>query len=203
MTLWRAEIDAIRSRSKTKQNSKNLIAFYGSSSLRLWSNMEKDLAPHHVLNLGFGGSTYRTCNYFFEKAFEFVAPSEIVLYAGDNDLGLGGNIDDILLHFNALIHKIVKKYPAVHLSVISIKPSPNRLYLIKEINTLNTHFIAMIKELKRSSYIDIHSKMLHEDGSLRPELYLEDELHLNLKGYEIWKHVLKQHLDYQKYSWNN
>ena len=106
---WKAEIKGLREKSKTIGEQPNLIAFYGSSSIRMWENMESDLEPYKVINLGFGGSSYRWCDHFFDEVFEFVKPKRIVLYGGDNDLGGNTPQNDIIAYVLSLINKINSK----------------------------------------------------------------------------------------------
>ena len=41
------------------------VAFYGSSSIRLWNTLAQDFAGERIVNLGFGGSTLEACASFF------------------------------------------------------------------------------------------------------------------------------------------
>ena len=192
---WKDEIEQLREMSKSHADCKGLIAFYGSSSIRLWENMAKDLAPHNTINLGFGGSSYQWCDYFFGDVFEFIKPSRIVLYAGDNDLGTGTPENDIIHSVNNLLTKLAIFYEGIPISIISVKPSPDRLYLKKEIESLNQKLLKKTQQIDNGHFIDVYSSMLDSEGNVRPELYLEDELHMNLKGYEIWKSLILQNLD--------
>ena len=197
LNIWKEEIAAIRSKSKKLTDQTGLTAFYGSSSIRLWSTMEEDLAPHHVMNLGFGGSSYRWCDHFFDEVFEFVRPSRIILYAGDNDLGGNTPHHEIQAFILSLLNKIKGKYGNIPIGIISVKPSPDRLHLKEKIELLNAELLSISNHLEQGSYINIYREMLSFDGTLRPELFVEDQLHLNPKGYELWKKVIKDHLDIQ------
>lgn len=198
IALWEEEIKQLREKSKGLKDQQNLIAFYGSSSIRLWDSMEYDLTPHKVINLGFGGSSYRWCNFFFEEVFEFIHPSKVILYAGDNDLEGGTPLDEILGHILSLITKIQNKYGKIPIDIISIKPSPDRLHLKDKIEILNSELVTISRKLEDGSYINIYREMLNFDGTLRPELFVDDQLHLNTKGYKLWKKVVKDHLDNEK-----
>ncbi|MEM6523386.1 MAG: GDSL-type esterase/lipase family protein [Bacteroidota bacterium] len=191
---WLEEIFEIKERSRTYNHIRKPTAFYGSSSIRLWDTMEHDLHPVSAVNLGFGGSSYFWCDHFFEEVFEFVDPSKVVLYAGDNDLGNAVPEAEILGSVDSLLMKIERKYGFIPVAIISVKPSPDRYHLTEKIMSLNRHLSDLMHSRKNGSFIDIYSAMLHTDGALRPELYIEDGLHINSMGYEIWKMVLKQHL---------
>jgi hypothetical protein len=39
-------------------------------------------------------------------------------------------------------------------------------------------------------YIDVFTPMLTKDGKPRPELFVEDRLHMNRQGYELWKSII-------------
>lgn len=191
---WRPEIDLLKKRTKAYTTKENLVAFYGSSSIRLWEEMAIDLAPHQVINLGFGGSSYRWCDHFFDEVFEDIDPEEIILYAGDNDLGNEVPENEILESVLNILQKIDAKYGKIQVSIISVKPSPNRLYLKAHIEGLNATLKSLIQSRPKGSFINVYSDMLRK-GDVRPEFYLDDELHMNKKGYEIWKKVVKMHLD--------
>ena len=193
--LWKGELQAIRERSLLATHKQELVAFYGSSSIRMWEKIEEDLAPHQALNLGFGGSSYYWCNYFFGEVFEYVNPSKIILYAGDNDLGSAVPQDDILGSVRALLAKIEAKYAEVPVAIVSVKPSPDRQYLQEKIQQLNAALADLIRQQANGSFITIYSEMLDQEGNARPDLFLEDQLHMNWKGYEIWRKVILEHLD--------
>ena len=67
----------------------NRTVFYGSSSFRLWNNMEENLNRKDIINLGFGGSTLEAANFYFESLVIPFQPKSIVFYGGDNDIGNG------------------------------------------------------------------------------------------------------------------
>ena len=199
--MWRDEIRQLREKSKSYSEKENLIAFYGSSTIRLWENMDEDLKPHQVINLGFGGSSYWWCDYHFEEVFEFLQPKKMVLYAGDNDLENNTPKDKILGFISSLVDKIGRKYGGIPIIIIGVKPSPVRVQLREKIENLNSSLLSITKQLNHGSYINIYREMLNFDGTVRPELFMEDQLHLNLKGYALWKKVIKDHLDKQANLW--
>ena len=176
--LWGEQIHRLREKSKGYAGTQDLVSLYGSSSIRMWESMENDLHPLRTVNLGFGGSSYFWCDYFFEEIFEFTRPSKLVLYAGDNDLGSGVPEADILSSVDRLIIKIDKKFGSIPVAIISVKPSPSRSYLKEKIESLNRSLSARIARRYRGSFIDVYTEMLHANGALRPELYLEDQLHI-------------------------
>lgn len=193
-SLFEDEIINLEQKVKDWTNNENLIVFYGSSSLRLWSTLEIDLAPLNTLNLGFGDSSFGYCLYYFDRIFqEAIMPSRVVIYAGDNDIGRGLDPKVILHRFRKLTDKIREKYPKVKLTFVTIKPSPERNHLQEYTRETNNLIRKELLAIPRSDMINVFDSMLDENGLARPELYLEDQLHLNKHGYRIWKGVFRKH----------
>jgi lysophospholipase L1-like esterase len=44
-------------------------------------------------------------------------------------------------------------------------------------------------------YIDLATPMLGEDGMPRPDIFVEDGLHMNAVGYDVWCDRLEPFLD--------
>jgi lysophospholipase L1-like esterase len=49
--------------------------------------------------------------------------------------------------------------------------------------------------MKNFFYADVWTPMLDEKGELKRNLFLEDNLHMNRAGYDIWKKVIGQYLN--------
>ena len=195
---WDKEIKRLLKRIKTHNRKENLIVFYGSSTIRLWVQLPKDLSPHNVINLGFGGSSYAWCLRYFNTLFDTITPQRIIFYAGENDLGEGLTIQQVLDNFRMLVEKARLTFPKAKISVISIKPSPNRKRLSKKFIELNSMYKKYISSIEGGTYIDLYHPMLNQMGSIRSELYLSDGLHLSRLGYEIWSSELKKFLNLQE-----
>ena len=192
--IWRNEIKRLRRRVGKLTDQENLIAFYGSSSIRLWVNMQRDLEPMNVLNLGFGGSSFAWCIHYFEEVFKDVHPSKIVLYAGENDLSEGRAPQEVMADCKELVHMIYNRYPNIELALISLKPSVERealIPLIMETNLLLSKY--MITELN-AQYINVFGQMITTENRPIPELYMSDGLHLNKRGYALWSGAIKKAL---------
>ncbi len=192
--MWFNEIKRLNKRVTKLENQEQLFAFYGSSSIRLWVSMKKDLNPLNTINLGFGGSTFAWCIHYFDEIFKDVHPNKIVLYAGENDLSEGKSPQQVLADCQELVRLIYNKYPDVNLALISLKPSVEREAMIPNIietNILLSKYI--IGELK-AQFINVFAQMISSENRPRPELYISDGLHLNKKGYSIWSSVIKSAL---------
>lgn len=191
--IWKKEILRLHRRIAKMESQHNLHVFYGSSSVRLWVNMVKDLAPLNVLNLGFGGSSFEWCLYYFDELFEQVEPSHLILYAGENDISHGTPSNRVLFNFERLFEKALREYPQADITVISLKPSLKRTDLIPKIQDVNRLISRFIHNHPKGKFVDVFSHMLDGQGNPRGDLFLSDGLHMNKEGYKIWTAAMRSY----------
>ena len=193
MYWYHSEIEALEEKIKTQHNSSQHI-FYGSSSIRLWSELNEDFPSMDCLNLGFGGSTLAGCTWFMDRIIEPLNPSSITVYAGDNDLGDGRHPEEVFISLCLLMERVNQWFPETPFSFVSIKPSLSRWYLKKSIEFSNQIIQKEINRKKSNNhFVDIYSAMLNEHQLPNPSLYAHDGLHMSRKGYLVWKEILESH----------
>lgn len=171
------------------------IIFYGSSSIRLWEDLNTDFPDKKVVNLGFGGSTLAACVWFLDRVMLNYKPKALIVYAGDNDLGDGRNPEEVVIFFQQLMVQTKKRFGDMPCYFISLKPSLSRWHMVNQfIYTNNLIHSEILKDDNSWTFIDIFKKMLDKSGKPNPELYKEDGLHLTEKGYRLWKEIVNSFL---------
>jgi lysophospholipase L1-like esterase len=174
---------------------KNAILFIGSSSIRLWEDAQSSFPKHVIINRGFGGSMLPEVEIYANDIIFPYQPRQIVLYCGENDLTLPGiNADSVLQRFQSLFYTIRGRLNNVDLVFISLKPSPKREHLMPEMVRANKMIKDFLKDKKKTSFVDIYSLMLDENGSPKKDIFVDDMLHMNAKGYSIWAKALRPYL---------
>jgi len=53
---------------------------------------------------------------------------------------------------------------------------------------------AFLKKKRNAVFIDVFHKMLKEDGTPMDDIFIEDKLHMNKKGYSIWQKEIAPYL---------
>jgi lysophospholipase L1-like esterase len=192
--LWDAEIDSLTAIDLKQTPPQNAVLFVGSSSLRLWRNLRSDFPNIDFINRAFGGSRLEDVNYFFDRVVAPYNPKTIVLYAGDNDLNDGLAPDRVLKDFRKFAKLVRAKFPKAKILFISIKPSPSRWKLAETVRKTNELIKTEIGADKNARFVDVWTPMLGPNGEPKPEIFLEDKLHMNEKGYAIWREVLAKYL---------
>jgi lysophospholipase L1-like esterase len=190
--------DEVRTLERTvhdRRSTAGPVVFYGGSSIRLWETLDTDFPGVGTINLGFGGATLAACVFFFGRLVAPCGPRSLVVYAGDNDLGDGRSPADVLASFRELADLVSALPGGPRLSMLSIKPSPARWYLIDAIREANRMIRQEVESRPSTFYLDVLGPMLDPDGRPRPELYADDGLHLSVEGYRLWRTLIAAHAD--------
>ncbi|MBK5296722.1 MAG: hypothetical protein JJE40_06145 [Vicinamibacteria bacterium] len=170
------------------------IVFIGSSSIRLWTSLATDFPGMPVVNRGFGGSQLADVTAFVGRIVTPYQPRQVIVYCGGNDINAGRSSSDVLADFQALAQAIHAGSPAVRIAYISIAPNPARWPQISTVKAANQAIKDWIATDPRLTFIDVYAAMLGPDGQPKPDIFVEDRLHMNAKGYAIWRAVIGPHL---------
>jgi lysophospholipase L1-like esterase len=170
--------------------------FFGSSSIRMWTNLYSDFAAIKPVNLGFGGSTLAACVWFFERIMQPYHPKRLIIYAGDNDLGDGRHPEELFIFFQQLVIKTRYKFPDLPCYFISLKPSPHRWDMAEKYKYANNLIeTEIIKYHSNWHFIDVYKKMLDAKNYPKNEYFANDGLHLSEKGYQLWKVIINDFIN--------
>jgi lysophospholipase L1-like esterase len=190
------EINAFRKQDSIAMPPKNAILFVGSSSFKMWTSLEQDFPVHSIINRAFGGSSLPDIIRYADQVIIPYQPRQVLIYGGDNDLASSDTISaqTVNMRFQQLFYQIRKQLPEVAIAFVSIKPSPSRQHLLQKVIKCNDLIKDFLKNQPKTAYIDVFSAMIDEKGNPKPELFVDDRLHMNKKGYAIWVQVIEPHL---------
>ena len=188
-----AEIEAFEKEDKATPPPKDAIVVTGASSIRRWHpTIREDLAPLTIIPRGFGGSTMEDALYWLDRVALVYKPRAIVLYEGDNDTGRfkvpPGKIAD---QFSAIVARVHAALPRTRIYVIGVKPSVSRWDVWPASVETNVLLKAIADKDDLVDYIDVATTMLQPGGKVMTDIFVEDNLHLNPKGYRIWSDAVR------------
>lgn len=192
-TRFEEAIEAFEAEDQKSPPPAGAIVITGSSSVRRWHpTIEKDLAPLSVIPRGFGGSTMEDALYWIDRVAIAYNPRAIVLYEGDNDTGrYEVPPAKIANQFEQILKKIHGALPQTRVYVISVKPSVSRWDTWAEAVATNDRLEKIAADNDLVTYIDVASPMLKANGDVMTDIFVEDDLHLNPKGYELWSAAVR------------
>lgn len=188
------EIKAFEKSDSLSMPAPKQILLVGSSSFRLWTTYKEDLNGYSVINRGFGGSSMSDANEYFERIVSKYQPKYILVYEGDNDLASGKSPETVLEDFKIFIEKVKKQIPKATVAYISIRPSIARQNIVDQQRKTNQLIEDYCKSAKKLHFIDVQKHYYLPDGKLMQDVFVEDKLHLNQKGYQIWTAAIRKYL---------
>ena len=188
---YESAVAAFEAQDKTTPPPASPIVFIGSSSIKRWPDLTEAFPGKPVLQRGIDGTEVSDMIRFSPRLITPYRPRQVVLYAGDNDLGQGKKTArEVYNNVLTLFMLVRKNVPAATFTYISIKPSPSR----RQNMAAQTEANALIKNYlggqKNTSFVDVYTPMLNAAGQPRPELFTADSLHMNAAGYDIWKQAI-------------
>jgi lysophospholipase L1-like esterase len=190
---WEREISAFAASDKTNPPVKGCIIFAGSSSIRRWNTLSADFPGLPVVNRGVGGSQLADSVYFADRIINQYEPRQVVIYAGGNDIHAGKAPDVVYGDFVALATRIHERLPKARVAFIASAPNPSRWAEVEKVKRLNS-LVANYGHRHKIDFINVFPLMLGPDGQPKPDIYVADRLHMNPKGYAIWREAVGPYL---------
>jgi Lysophospholipase L1 and related esterases len=195
--FWEKDIQKFEQLDKSEKYPENAILFAGSSSIRFWTSLGKDMTPYQVIQRGYGGAKLTDFVVYAGRIFNPHQCKAIVLFIA-NDI-TGSDKDktpsEVAVLFRNVLKTIRKVHPATPVFWIAITPTESRWKVWPEIQKAN----ALIKEIcnkERNTYfINTDYAFLNEKGLPKDELFRDDKLHLTEKGYAVWTEIIKKELN--------
>jgi len=190
------DIAAFKKQDSIAFPSKNAILFIGSSSFTIWKDVQSYFPAHTIINRGFGASSLPDLVRYEKDIIFPYQPKQIVIYCGENDLAASDTVSAQLVfeRFKQLFNDIRSRLPKVPIAYISIKPSLSRQHLTPKMLEANLAIKNYLKKKKRTNFIDVYHSMLNKDGTPMTDIFLDDKLHMNKKGYAIWQKIIEPYL---------
>lgn len=187
------EIQAFKKQDSAKMPAKGQILFVGSSSFRMWTDVQDYFPGYPIINRGFGGSTLADVIRYADDVIFAYDPKQIVIYCGENDFASSDTItvDMVVARFKTLFSMIRQHYKKVPVAYVSMKPSPSRTKLLPKYLEANLSIKNFLKKKRKTVFIDVYHPMLDANGQPLPDIFKEDNLHMNAKGYAIWQKLIE------------
>lgn len=198
-----------------------LIMFYGDSAFTRWnekydaSNMEEDIRNKDgslaVVNHGFGGSTAEHLLYYYERLVKPWKPKALVINIFCNDGDKAYSPEEMMALLTRLMEWARNDIPGIKFYLCEARPIQDGIEgrvirniqwhnMQLEFNELANRYAAKHNDCKVVSYIN--SPLFYENPEdvgdyykIRTDTFVEDKVHLNRFGYELFAEFWRQQLD--------
>ncbi len=189
------EVKEIVQRNDSLWNpSEETLVFTGSSSIRFWKDLQKRFPEKQVLNAGFGGSQAKDLLHHLNDLVLRYQPTKVFIYEGDNDIFEKKRPKTILETTEKIIERLLVDHPNREIILISAKPSLSRWSLRRRYKRLNKKMAKYAAKKSHVAFVDVWNPML-DKRKVKEDIFIEDGLHMNEKGYDIWYNTLKDFVD--------
>lgn len=181
------EIQAFRKNDSIRKPKDGMVLFIGSSSFRLWKSAKEDFNNPTILNRAFGGATLADVITYQNDVVLKYKPRKIFLYCGENDIASSEKVTPEIVfdRFKTLYGNIRIQFPETPVYFVSIKPCVLRWNMKDRMIEANRLISEYISTQKNATFVNIWDKML-QGGEPMKDIFIQDNLHMNAKGYAIW-----------------
>jgi hypothetical protein len=122
---WESDIEKFEQLDVTKSYPSDAILFAGSSSIRLWSTIGKDMMPYNVIQRGYGGAKLSDFAVYADRIIYPHPCKAIVIFIGND---ISGNENDkspleVSQLFRKTLYIIRRKFTDTPVFWISVTPT--------------------------------------------------------------------------------
>ena len=193
---WEKDIIKLENLDKTKKQNNDAILFIGSSSIRLWRSIKKDLAPYESIKRAYGGARYTDLIHFTER---LVSPHDVkavgIFVANDITGGKNDLRPKEVFHLSKLvIEQIQRSHKNSPIFFIETTPTPKRWKAWDKISNANDLIKKHCESKTDLFYISTRDYFIGENKLPIEDYFIRDKLHLNSKGYLLWSDIIKENL---------
>lgn len=148
----------------------------------------------NLVNRGIGGDTTLGLLNRMDQIID-LKPPKIFLMIGTNDLCYNRSIKDTIKNYDEILQILHTDLPNTAVYVESVLPFNDEIFPSRFLRT-NENIQKLNVEIKKEAkkyqypYLDLVNDFSDSNGRL-PADYTIDGLHLNAKGYSIWKKSFK------------
>jgi hypothetical protein len=189
---WEQDMQVFDSLNTAEDSDEKTLLVTGSSSIRLWDQIQKDLAPFEVMQRGYGGAKLTDFNYYTERIIKPHQFKAILIFVA-NDIA-GGDHDkspkEVFQLYKNLVKQIRERNPNTPIFWIEVTPTPSRWHAIGEIREAGDLIKNYCKKSEDLFFIDTYDRFMNAGGKPDPTLFRSDMLHLNPSGYELWTEII-------------
>ncbi len=194
---WEKEILKFEQLDKTENYPAESVIFAGSSSIRLWSTLKEDIAPYPVIQRGYGGAKLSDFAVYADRIFDPHECRAIVIFVANDITGSENDKspEEVLRLYKNVVKTIRKKHKDTPVFWIAITPTSSRWKAWAQIQKANNLIREYSENSKNLYFITTDYAFIGQDGKPKDELFRDDLLHLNDKGYDVWQEIVKKELD--------
>lgn len=194
---WEPDIQAFERQDSVSGFTDGGIMFIGSSSIKLWQTLAADMAPHSVIQRGFGGSSLPDVIRYAGRIIGNHKPCAFVLFVANDITGAENDKspEQVASLYETLVRITRSQHPHTPVFILAMTPTGSRWQAWPRIQEANNAIAEMALRQHHVVFIPTEHLFLEANGMPDPALFVADKLHLSPAGYTRWISVLKPLMD--------
>ncbi len=202
---WEVDIAKLENLDNNEKYSENALLFIGSSSIRRWISIKKDMAPYETIKRGYGGAHYSDIIHFSKRLVKNHKPKAILIFVA-NDIK-GNNKNDLYSKnlsdrnpfevkrlFKFTVSEIRSIHKEIPIIAIETTPTPSRWSAWDKISKANDLIKNFCRSKSNLHFIQTRGEFIGTNGLPIENYFVKDMLHLNEAGYSLWSRIIKANL---------
>ena len=197
---WETSIKQLEDLNETENYSEQAVLFIGSSSIRRWDSIKKDLDPYEPIKRGYGGAHFYDLIHFTKRLVSPHKVKAIAVFVANDITGNQGGVNDLspkeVLSLVKIVTKQIRKtHNKTPIFFIETTPSSSRWKVWNKISKANDLIKDFTSKKRNIFFIDTRSYFLKLNGMPNDEFFVGDKLHLNNRGYKLWSKIITESFD--------
>ena len=168
------------------------IVFVGDSLIAGWITLKNDFAPLHVANVGIGGDVSRGVLFRLQEDVIDLKPRAVVILIGTNDMSAKEDLSLLMANLTSILKTLRDYNPSLPIVLCKLPP---RNYSASPVSTrdmlaLNSRLDNLSGSDAKLAVMDLYQLLALPDGSIDPQNFEADKLHISPTGYKKFHDAL-------------
>lgn len=193
---WDSHIKKLEEKNLADTSPDDSLLFFGSSSFRLWDSMSDDMWPYPSINRGYGGAKFVDMFLFAERMLKPHQYRALMLFAA-NDVK-GEDADSLPAEVECAVREIIRvsksHQPSAPIFIVEVTPTGKRFASWVATRKINATLREVALTTDNCFFIATADHYLDETSRPMLEYFIDDQLHLNEAGYDVWAGIIKAKL---------
>ena len=194
---WEADISVFDSLNLVEMSDAGTLLVTGSSSVRIWDSIHKDMAPYQVMQRGYGGAKMTDFSYYADRIIKPQQFKAIVIFVANDIAGVESDKTpkEVFRLYKDVVKQVRKRNPATPLCWIEVTPTPKRWSVSQEIQKASGLIETYCNKHDDLHFISTFDQYTTPEGLPDSTFFRKDMLHLNRDGYLQWTGIIKTYLE--------
>lgn len=194
---WEDAIVELEKLDQQETDPEHAVLFVGSSSIRLWEDIQQDMAPYPVIRRGYGGAKFSDLAVYIDRLVKPHQFDAVVVFVANDIAGAEDDKspEEVVRLFDYTVKRIKEHAPKSPVLLVAITPTPSRFAVWDHIQRANRLLAEYCEQHAGVSFIDTTESFLDAEKKPIAEYFVQDRLHLNRSGYTLWASIIKRALN--------